>query len=103
MARASAARTAASLPPRSFRYHDRGSLATIRCTYAAGTFGHVELSGLPAWLAWASVHFAFRRDTWLLIPAVPAGLLAPPLDGVSVSDSAAPSQEAVHELSRRSA
>ncbi len=124
VARVIAARTTDSPPPRSFRYHDRGSLATIGRTYAVGTFGDVELSGLPAWVAWASVHLTyligfrnrvlvlfqwlwlyltFQRGARLLIPAVPADLLAPPLDAASASGSSLPGLEAVHELSRRSA
>ena len=59
VARVIAARATGSPPPRPFRYHDRGSLATIGRTYAVGTLGHVELSGLPAWLAWAGVHLAY--------------------------------------------
>lgn len=93
VARVIAARAAGCPPPQSFRYYDRGSLATIGRTYAVGTFGNVELSGLPAWLVWAGVHLAyligfrnravvlfqwwwlyltFQRGARLLIPAIPA-------------------------------
>lgn len=121
LARVIAARATDHTPPRPFRYHDRGSLATIGRTYAVGTFGHVELSGLPAWLVWAGVHLAyligfrnralvlfqwlwlyltFQRGARLLIPALPTDLLVPPLVGASTPDSGL---EGVPEASRRSA
>lgn len=58
-ARVIAARARGSQSPAAFRYHDRGSLATIGRTYAVGTLGRRELSGLPAWLVWAGVHLAY--------------------------------------------
>ena len=97
-----AARATGFPSPQPFRYHDRGSLATIGRAYAAGTFGHVELSGPLAWLAWAGVHLAyligfrnralvlfqwwwlyltFQRGARLLIsdsPAVSIDQMAPP-------------------------
>lgn len=54
-----AARATGSVPPELFRYHDRGSLATVGRAYAVGAFGVVELTGLLAWLAWAGVHLAY--------------------------------------------
>jgi NADH dehydrogenase len=42
-----------------FRYFDRGMLATIGRAAAVGRVFHVEVSGLPAWLAWLGVHIAF--------------------------------------------
>jgi NADH dehydrogenase len=42
-----------------FRYFDRGMLATIGRAAAVGRVRHVELTGLPAWLAWLGVHIAF--------------------------------------------
>ena len=42
-----------------FRYHDRGALSTIGRKAAVGTVFGVELSGLPAWLAWLGVHIAY--------------------------------------------
>jgi NADH dehydrogenase len=121
VARVIAARATGFPPPQPFRYHDRGSLATIGRTYAVGTFGRVELSGLPAWLAWAGVHLAyligfrnrvlvlfqwwwlyltFQRGARLLIPTVPADPLEPLLVGTSASGSGL---EAAPEPSRRSA
>jgi NADH dehydrogenase len=59
VARVVAARAGSATPPPAFRYHDRGSLATVGRAYAVGTFGDVELSGLPAWTLWAGVHLAY--------------------------------------------
>lgn len=39
-----------------FRYHDRGSMATVGRAAAVAVVGRVHLSGLPAWLAWLAVH-----------------------------------------------
>ena len=46
------------LPP-PFRYVDRGSMATIGRGRAVGTVHGVDLSGLPAFLAWGAVHFLY--------------------------------------------
>jgi NADH dehydrogenase len=46
-------------PRRDFRYHDKGSLATIGRAAAVAQFGKVELSGYFAWLAWLFVHIFF--------------------------------------------
>jgi NADH dehydrogenase len=46
-------------PRRSFRYHDKGSLATIGRAAAVAQFGKFELSGYFAWLAWLFVHILF--------------------------------------------
>jgi len=108
VARVIASRATGSPPPQSFRYHHRGSLATIGRTYAVGTFGHIELSGLPAWLAWAGVHLAyligfrnrvlvlfqwwwlyltFQRGARLLISAVPADQMGISRGDASAADS----------------
>ena len=42
-----------------FRYRDRGTLATIGRAAAVGTVKGIELTGLPAWLAWLGVHIAY--------------------------------------------
>jgi NADH dehydrogenase len=48
----------AELP--AFRYHDRGSLATIGREAAVAVFpGGVKLSGLLAWWAWLFIHIFF--------------------------------------------
>lgn len=42
------------LPP--FRYHHKGSMATIGRASAVADFGRLRLSGYLAWLAWLFVH-----------------------------------------------
>ena len=42
-----------------FRYHDKGSMATIGRASAIAHLGKLELSGFPAWLAWLFVHILF--------------------------------------------
>ena len=46
-------------PSRVFRYHDRGSMATIGRAAAVAVVGGIQLSGLVAWLAWLFVHVMF--------------------------------------------
>jgi len=46
-------------PRRIFRYHDRGSLATIGRAAAVAQFPKFSLSGYFAWLAWLFVHIFF--------------------------------------------
>jgi NADH dehydrogenase len=46
-------------PLRSFRYRDKGSLATIGRSRAIAVIGRLHLSGLLAWLAWLLVHIFF--------------------------------------------
>ena len=46
-------------PTRSFRYRDRGSMATIGRAAAVAVVGGLPLSGLVAWLAWLLVHIMF--------------------------------------------
>jgi NADH dehydrogenase len=44
-------------PPREgFRYHDKGSMATIGRAKAVAEIGRLRFSGLPAWLAWLLIH-----------------------------------------------
>jgi NADH dehydrogenase len=42
-----------------FRYHDKGSLATIGRSAAIAQFGKIHISGFIAWLAWLFVHILF--------------------------------------------
>lgn len=42
-----------------FRYHDKGSLATVGRTAAVADFGKLKLSGTLAWLAWLALHLMF--------------------------------------------
>src|SRR5213595_1369316 len=46
-------------PTRSFRYRDKGSMATIGRAAAVAVVGRLRLSGLVAWLAWLLVHITF--------------------------------------------
>ncbi len=46
-------------PTTSFRYTDKGSMATIGRASAVALFGGRQLSGLPAWMAWLLVHLIF--------------------------------------------
>jgi NADH:ubiquinone reductase (H+-translocating) len=48
-------------PRREFRYHDKGSMATIGRSRAVAQAGKIHLSGFLAWLAWLTVHI------WYLI------------------------------------
>jgi NADH dehydrogenase len=51
-----------SLPPpmpAPFRYHDRGSMATIGRAAAVADFGWARFSGYLAWLLWLFVHLLF--------------------------------------------
>ncbi len=44
-------------PP--FRYWDRGTMATIGRSAAVAWIGKLKFSGLPAWVAWLTVHLIF--------------------------------------------
>jgi len=46
-------------PRPGFRYHDKGTLATIGRAAAVADLGRIKLSGFPAWAAWLSVHIFF--------------------------------------------
>jgi NADH dehydrogenase len=46
-------------PLLAFRYHDKGSLATIGRSAAVADLGKIKLSGVPAWLAWLFIHILF--------------------------------------------
>ena len=45
--------------PVAFRYFDKGTMATIGRSAAVAKIGALELSGMPAWLAWLLVHLVF--------------------------------------------
>src|SRR5580658_6868902 len=53
------ARDLENQPRRGFRYHDKGSLATIGRAAAVAQIGKFELSGYFAWLAWLFIHILF--------------------------------------------
>jgi NADH dehydrogenase len=46
-------------PPASFRYRDKGSLATVGRRRGVAAIGRLRLSGAVAWLAWLAVHIFF--------------------------------------------
>jgi NADH:ubiquinone reductase (H+-translocating) len=46
-------------PPLPFRYHDKGSLATIGRAAGVADFGRIKLSGFIAWAAWLTIHIFF--------------------------------------------
>jgi NADH:ubiquinone reductase (H+-translocating) len=52
------ARDQGTLPP-PFRYHDKGSMATIGRSAAVATTHGLKLRGYPAWLAWLLLHLYY--------------------------------------------
>ena len=42
-----------------FRYHDKGSMATISRFRAVASVGRLHLRGFPAWVAWLAVHLIY--------------------------------------------
>ena len=63
-------RAAEGQPLRAFRYHDKGSLATIGRAAAVADFGKLHLSGFIAWFAWLAIHVFFLigfRNRFLVI------------------------------------
>lgn len=52
----------AGRPRTSFRYRNKGELATIGRSSAVGVIGPARLSGWIAWMAWWSVHIVFLID-----------------------------------------
>ena len=52
-------RRIAGKPTETFRYVDKGNLATIGKAAAVADFGFLRISGLVAWLLWIVVHILF--------------------------------------------
>ena len=52
-------RVAGEPAPKSFRYSDRGVMATIGRSAAVADLGWLSLSGWVAWIAWSLVHIYF--------------------------------------------
>jgi len=54
-----------------FRYHDKGSMATIGRSAAVATTHGLNLTGYPAWLAWLMLHLyyliGFRNRTVVML------------------------------------
>jgi NADH dehydrogenase len=46
-------------PRPSFKYWDKGTMATIGRSAAVAKIGEMEFSGFPAWIAWLGVHLIF--------------------------------------------
>jgi NADH dehydrogenase len=44
---------------RAFRYHDKGTLATIGRTAAVGMVGPLQFTGFVGWLVWLAVHLYY--------------------------------------------
>ncbi len=42
-----------------FRYHDKGSLATVGRSYGIADLGRIRLSGFLGWIFWIAVHIMF--------------------------------------------
>lgn len=59
VARVLRARIFGRRPPRRFRYHHLGSLATVGRSEAVAEFGRLRLSGPLAWWLWGMVHIFF--------------------------------------------
>ncbi len=53
------ARSLDGLPRESFKYVDKGSMATIGRSRAVAMLGRLELSGFVAWLAWLALHIFY--------------------------------------------
>jgi NADH dehydrogenase len=55
----------------SFRYNDKGSMATIGRSAAVATTHGMNLTGYPAWLAWLLLHLyyliGFRNRTVVML------------------------------------
>jgi NADH dehydrogenase len=64
-------RSMAGEPLETFRYNDKGSMATIGRSRAVAVIGRVQLAGRLAWLAWLVVHLVmligFRNRLVVLV------------------------------------
>ena len=53
--------------PAPFRYFDKGNMAVVGKGFAVLQSGKFQLSGFPAWLAWAGVHLQFLAQSSLRV------------------------------------
>ena len=53
--------------PGPFRYFDKGNMAVVGKGFAVLQSGKLQLSGFPAWLAWAGVHLQFLAQSSLRV------------------------------------
>lgn len=71
MAQVIADRVAGKARRRPFRYHDKGTLATVGRSFAVVDIGPLHFTGLFAWLTWIAVHIfyliGFRNRLLVLI------------------------------------
>ncbi len=91
-------RVAGRPPRRAFRYHSRGTLATIGRAYGVTVMGKVRLAGFVAWCMWLFVHifflighrnrfivmfqwalayFSFKRTARIILPDSPEESIVP--------------------------
>jgi NADH dehydrogenase len=65
------AEAGAGSPPPPFRYHDRGTMATIGRNAAVAQIGPIRAWGFPGWVIWLAVHLvlliSFRNRVVVLI------------------------------------
>ncbi len=54
--------TLAGRPRRTFRYRDKGSMATLGRGRAVAHIGRLRFTGYPAWLAWLFIHLMMLVD-----------------------------------------
>src|SRR6516225_8820229 len=54
-----------SKPPAPFRYFDKGTMAVVGKGFAVLQSWKFQMSGLPAWLAWALIHLQFLATSGL--------------------------------------
>ena len=59
VARSDSRRLNAAKPRQTFKYWDKGSLATIGRAAAIAQFGKIHISGFLAWLSWLFMHIFF--------------------------------------------
>jgi len=58
-------RITGSKPPAPFRYFDKGTMAVVGKGFAVLQSWKFQMSGLPAWLAWALIHLQFLATSGL--------------------------------------
>jgi NADH dehydrogenase len=92
--------TLAERPRQSFRYRDKGSMATLGRGKAVAHVGGLSFTGYPAWLAWLFIHlmllvdfrsrvFVFFEWLWAYLTTQPrARLIVGSRDGISRTDYA---------------
>src|SRR5467141_1867902 len=60
-------RVVGNRPPGPFSYFDKGTMAVVGKGFAVLQSGKVQISGFPAWLAWAAVHLQFLGTSSLRV------------------------------------